>query len=195
MLPPIQRSFGVCAMALVASTVLPGAWALGQTRPGTNPGGYYIGNAGGSNRGGSTGVYVGGYPSGYRRTDGSGYYIGGNVPPGPSQGDLSSPPERFVPPYSGPYPEGPLNRLPARRLPRTAIFHIRVPAGAEVRFDGRKTQQSGTNREFVTPSLSPWKAYTYRIWVHWMDKGRPVDHSRQVTFYAGDNIHLDFRQP
>jgi len=192
MLRPIHRSFGIRVVLLAAFTMFPGAPVLGQTRPGTNPGGYYIGNAGGINRGGATGVYIGGYPSGYQRTDGSGYYIGGNIPPGPSPGNPSNSLESFIPPYS----EGPLNRLPGRQRPRTAAaFHIRVPAGAEVRFDGQKTQQTGTNREFTTPPLRPWKAYTYRIWVHWMDKGQPVDHLRQVTFYAGDNVNLDFRQP
>ncbi len=193
---PIPRSVGVWVVALAAWTVLPGASALGQTRPGTNPGGYYIGNAGGVNRGGATGVYIGGYPSGYQRTNGSGYYIGGNVPPGPSQGDLTSPPESFVPPYSGPSPEGPGNHLGGRRIPNTAaVFHIRVPANAEIRVDGQKTRQTGTNREFFTPPLAPWQAYTYHFWVHWMDKGKPVDQFRQIKFYAGDRINLDFRQP
>lgn len=196
MCQPIQRFLGIGIMALATWTMLPGASALAQVRPGTNPGGYYIGNAGGVNRGGATGVYVGGYPSGYQRTNGSGYYVGGNIPPGPTQGDLTGPHENFVGPYSGPYPQGPGTGVPGRRVASTAaVFHIRVPKEAAIRFDGQKTQQTGTNREFITPPLTPWKAYTYRIWVQWMDKGKPVDQFRQITFYAGDNINLDFRYP
>lgn len=196
MLQPIHRPLGAGGAALAALLALLGSPALGQNRPGTNPGGYYIGNAGGINRGGSTGVYVGGYPSGYQRTDGSGYYVGGNVAGSSTPSDLSSRPENFVPPYYGPYPQGPVNGVPARRMPNTsAVFHLRVPADAEVRFDGQKTQRTGTTREFITPPLRPWTPYSYRIWVHWMDKGKPVDQFKQVTFYAGDDVKLDFRQP
>src|SRR5689334_3204910 len=79
------------------------------------------------------------------------------------------------------------------RLPGQAVdFALTVPADAEVWFDGAKTAQGGSYREFVSPPLRPGHQYSYDIRVRWMDGGREVDRTRRVTFYAGDQVNLDF---
>lgn len=166
---------------------------LGQAPPASGQQGVYVGGySGGNNRGGSTGVYVGGNPASRDRGAAGGYYIGGYPNTSSSPGELylnrggESFPGEGTPPPSAP------SSL-SRNVP--ALLRIRVPAQAEIRFDGQKTAKTGTLREFVTPPLQPWKKYTYQIWVHWNDQGHPVDRLRQVTFRAGDLVKLDFREP
>jgi uncharacterized protein (TIGR03000 family) len=65
--------------------------------------------------------------------------------------------------------------------------------GAEIWFDGTRTTQTGPDREFVSPPLSPEHSYSYDVRVRWSERGREIDQTRHVTFYAGDRILLDFR--
>ena len=75
---------------------------------------------------------------------------------------------------------------------RAAHFAITVTADAEVWFDGAKTTQSGPDREFLSPALRPGQSYSYDVRARWKDGGREVDRTRRVTFYAGDELTLDF---
>ena len=79
------------------------------------------------------------------------------------------------------------------RVPGQVVhFAIMVPADAEVWFDGAKTTQTGPDREFVSPPLRPGHSYSYDVRARWRDGGRAVDRTRRVTFYAGDELTLDF---
>ena len=75
---------------------------------------------------------------------------------------------------------------------RVVHFAITVPADAEVWFDGAKTTQTGPDREFASPPLRPGRSYSYDVRARWKDGGREVDRTRRVTFYAGDELTLDF---
>ena len=57
-------------------------------------------------------------------------------------------------------------------------------------FDGEPTEQSGTDRTFVSPALAPGRECVYRIRVRWDDNGKPVERKRDVTVHAGDRITL-----
>ena len=82
---------------------------------------------------------------------------------------------------------------PGARVPGQAVhFAVMVPADAEVWFDGAKTTQTGPDREFVSPALRPGHSYSYDVRARWRDGGRAVDRTRRVTFYAGDQLELDF---
>jgi uncharacterized protein (TIGR03000 family) len=82
---------------------------------------------------------------------------------------------------------------PGPRAPGKEVhFAIMVPADAEVWFDGAKTTQTGPDREFVSPPLRPGQSYSYDVRARWKDGGRDVDRTRHVTFYAGDELTLDF---
>jgi len=69
-----------------------------------------------------------------------------------------------------------------------------VPPNAEVYFEGTRTQQEGTFREFVSPPLSPGK-YTYDIRVQWMENGVPVVRQRQLEVRPGEQYTLNFLVP
>jgi uncharacterized protein (TIGR03000 family) len=103
-----------------------------------------------------------------------------------------------------------VNRTPVFSYPRTptaeedytygdfqaanmVLINLRVPANAEVSFDGNKTSQSGGFRSFVTPALERGTEYSYEIRARWMNDGKPVEQTRKVNFRAGDRLTLDFR--
>ena len=75
---------------------------------------------------------------------------------------------------------------------RTVLINIQVPANAQVWFDDDATQQSGSERLFVSPRLTPGKMFEYQIRAQWNDNGKKVEQTKRVTFQAGDRIHLNF---
>jgi uncharacterized protein (TIGR03000 family) len=72
------------------------------------------------------------------------------------------------------------------------LINVRVPAGAEVRFDGSKTSQTGGLRWFVTPALVPGRDYSYEIRARWMEAGRAVEETRKINLRAGDRLTINF---
>ena len=72
------------------------------------------------------------------------------------------------------------------------LINVRVPAGAEVRFNASKTSQTGSLRSFVTPALEPGRDYSYEIRARWMEAGRPVEETRKINLRAGDRLTLNF---
>jgi uncharacterized protein (TIGR03000 family) len=73
-----------------------------------------------------------------------------------------------------------------------AMIAVRVPANAELWFDGQKTSQSGQVRQFETPSLDPAQEYAYEIRARWTENGRNVERSRTVSVRAGDRLGVNF---
>jgi len=74
-----------------------------------------------------------------------------------------------------------------------ALIKLRVPANAEVTFDGDKTSQTGALRSFMTPALERGNEYSYEIRARWISEGKPVEKTRKVSFRPGDRLTLDFR--
>ena len=72
--------------------------------------------------------------------------------------------------------------------------HVRlvVPADAEVWFDGTKTSETGTTRDYVSPMLTPGRDYSYEIRVRWIENGQPVEQTRKVSVRAGAVTTVDF---
>jgi uncharacterized protein (TIGR03000 family) len=73
--------------------------------------------------------------------------------------------------------------------------HIEVvppTADAQVLFNGRPTQQTGPDRQFVSPPLNPGQDYRYTIEARWDDGGRPMDETRSVTVRAGESAIVNF---
>jgi uncharacterized protein (TIGR03000 family) len=76
--------------------------------------------------------------------------------------------------------------------PTAAIMDVRVPADAEIWFEGAKTGQSGPKRTFVSPPLEKGQAFTYEIRARWTEGGKPVEQTRQVNVRAGEQVQVDF---
>jgi uncharacterized protein (TIGR03000 family) len=70
-------------------------------------------------------------------------------------------------------------------------IRMSVPSGARVWFDGEATSQTGADREFVSPPLTPGRQYVYHVRVQWDENGKAVERNRDVTVHAGDRINLN----
>jgi uncharacterized protein (TIGR03000 family) len=73
----------------------------------------------------------------------------------------------------------------------TAHVSLRVPAGAEVWFDGGRTRQTGTVRDYVSPPLPAGRTYVYEVRVRWQKDGKPVEQTRRVRVSANARVSLD----
>jgi uncharacterized protein (TIGR03000 family) len=72
---------------------------------------------------------------------------------------------------------------------------VRVPARAELWFDGVRTRQAGAQRLFRSPPLEAGRQYHYTVTARWRQAGRPVERTRQVNVGAGARVLLDFTRP
>jgi uncharacterized protein (TIGR03000 family) len=73
----------------------------------------------------------------------------------------------------------------------SAHVSLRVPAGAAVWFDGNRTRQTGSLREYVSPPLRAGRTYVYDVRVRWDRDGKPVEETRRVRVWANARIDLD----
>lgn len=74
----------------------------------------------------------------------------------------------------------------------SAILTIRVPADAEIWFNGCSTTQGGTLRRFVTPVLADEGIQSYDVRARWTENGKVVERTRRVDVRAGDRLTVDF---
>jgi uncharacterized protein (TIGR03000 family) len=117
--------------------------------------------------------YTGGYGSYAALSTAPSQDRGSSVPPVPSASDVEV--------------SGPLDRPP----PHRAIVRLRLPVTwASVSFDGRKADEYGKRRTYVTPELR--EARTFTVVATWKANGRPVQVSKQVSVDAGQVRTLDF---
>jgi uncharacterized protein (TIGR03000 family) len=96
---------------------------------------------------------------------------------------------------SSPYPSAAVRQGTTAPADTEAHVRLLVPAGAEVWFDGDKTSQTGSVREYVSPPLTPGRNYAYQVRVRWTEDGRPLDQTRKVTVRAGSVTTADFTKP
>jgi uncharacterized protein (TIGR03000 family) len=76
-----------------------------------------------------------------------------------------------------------------------AYVQVVVPANAEIWFDGDKTSQTGSRREFVSPPLDPGTDYAYEIRARWLENGKLVEETRTVTVRGGLRTLVNFIRP
>lgn len=76
------------------------------------------------------------------------------------------------------------------------VLSVRVPeSAAEVLVDGKKTQQTGTDRTFESPPLEAGKGYEYTVTARWVERGQVVEVTKVVSGAPGDVIRVDFGAP
>lgn len=74
-----------------------------------------------------------------------------------------------------------------------ANIRVILPDGnAKVWFDGKATQQTGTDRMFSTPSMANGATGTYRVRASWMQNGREEVQERAITVSPGQTYVIDF---
>lgn len=158
----------VLAAALVGSLA---AGRVAAIPPGGNYTGVYQGGYPGGGSRGERGVYIGGYPGG--GSEGyNGVYQGGRVPDFPETD--------FEAPFFWP-----------RHIDRSvAVLDVRVPAPAQLWFEGKKLTQAGGWHRYVSPPLTAGQRYTYHIRARWTENGKPVEVEREVHVGAGERVRL-----
>jgi len=166
---------GVGLYGLGLGTGLGLGYGLGSASYGL--GGYGLGY-GGYGYGGY-GLGYGGYVPSY-----AGYTAGygGYAAPYVGNGFASVPANPPVNPNANYAPPAQTQQPPAND--NTAHLMVVVPESAELWFNGTKTSVTGTQREFVTPALTPGKNFTYEIKARWMENGRPVEQTQSVQVQA-----------
>jgi len=89
------------------------------------------------------------------------------------------------------YPSGAQQQMPQDS--NAAMIEVRMPADAELLVDGKRTQQTGPTRLFVTPPLTPGKTFTYELTVK--RTGDAVGQTREVQVQPGQRAVVDLTQP
>jgi len=87
-----------------------------------------------------------------------------------------------------------LNVTPAEAGDNRARIHMTVPANATVWVQGYRTTQTGSEREFMSPPLTPGKDYSYDVRVAWKENGAPVERTRTLTVHANEAVNVSFMQ-
>jgi uncharacterized protein (TIGR03000 family) len=73
-----------------------------------------------------------------------------------------------------------------------ASIEIRVPADADLWFDGYKSSQMGPVRKFSTPPLKAGQNYAYDIRARWTVNGAPAEQTRTVVVQPGERARVEF---
>jgi uncharacterized protein (TIGR03000 family) len=185
----MQRFVALAAFGVVALFLAPPMPA------GVRAGGFSIGGIGGIGRiGGIGGIgrigSIGGiggippfslrgwytYPRSYGGWRRESYYPYGGGYSYPSGGNS----------YSAYYP-------PERSVNANAMtIEMHLPDSARVWVEGKLMSQTGPERVFESPTLTPGTDYSYDIRVQWNENGKSVERQRKVTVRAGDQIYLTF---
>ena len=75
----------------------------------------------------------------------------------------------------------------------TASIRVTVPASAKVWIDDKTTTQTGSDRLFESPALTPGRDYSYDITAQWRDQdGKEVTQTRRVNVSANASVRVDF---
>jgi uncharacterized protein (TIGR03000 family) len=93
------------------------------------------------------------------------------------------------------YPEPDIFTTPAPRVASTdttARIIVRLPANAELWFEGQKMTGTGSVREFESPPLTPGQRYTYEVRAQWEDNGKLVKQTQTVGVKARAFVNVDF---
>jgi len=71
-------------------------------------------------------------------------------------------------------------------------INVRVTPSAEIWFEGEKTSQTGSLRQFTSPPIDSDRECTYTIRARWTEGGLEVDRTRRISFHAGDQLTVNF---
>jgi uncharacterized protein (TIGR03000 family) len=72
--------------------------------------------------------------------------------------------------------------------PNAALVVAHLPEDARIWFEDQPTTQTGTLRQFFSPSLAPGQTYHYTVRVEWPEEGQWVSQVHSFPVHAGD-IH------
>jgi uncharacterized protein (TIGR03000 family) len=172
---------GLLSMPLPASAQVLSTWGHPVITLGQTP--YYATSTGQANYPGSDG-FIPGY----------GYYPGdlpGHYPWLDGPETLFDRRKLAPPPWLG-APESMIPPVEELLPPGAARIVVKIPAEAELWFDGARTSQGGSFRRFVTPSLPKGQSLSYTLQVRWRIKGAELTRAQEVAVGPGSNVTVDF---
>src|SRR5262249_36162062 len=76
-----------------------------------------------------------------------------------------------------------------------ALIVVKLPANAELRIGTSATVQTGPERLFISPPLTPGKSYSYQMVAIWKEGGKEKKVTRRVPVKAGETSTVDFTEP
>lgn len=206
-------TFAAAALLWVAAP------AEAQWRGGWGRGGYWGGGYGGYYGRGYSPGYWGGYwgRPGFSLSIGTGGYYPGYAYSWPSYSYYGYSPgyaysypyyystptyytePAYVPSYTAPAvasaAAAPATREASYYAPptdNTARVRVNLPADATLTVAGVQTRQTGSQREFVTPALTPGQDYVYEMTARWTEGGRPVEQTKKVYVRANGSTEASF---
>lgn len=77
----------------------------------------------------------------------------------------------------------------------SAHITVTVPANATVWFDGAATTFTGTERQYITPPLSPGRQYTFWVRARWTERREDMNQLQPVEVTAGSIVYVRFPTP
>jgi uncharacterized protein (TIGR03000 family) len=98
---------------------------------------------------------------------------------------------RVLPAAAAP-PPAPRPAAPPPPAERPVLLTIHVPADARVNIEGVTVAGTGPVRQFRSPPLQPGRDYGYTVSAAWVEDGRPVVRTRQVSVFAGQQALVSF---
>jgi uncharacterized protein (TIGR03000 family) len=117
----------------------------------------------------------------------SGSYIStGNVTPYSAYGTPSTTPSADS--YQAFYPSATVTTPSDSR----AHVTVKVPADAQIWFDGTLTTSTGSVRRYDSPPLTPGSGYGYEVRARWNENGHEVTQTQHVSVTAGAQVQVDF---
>jgi uncharacterized protein (TIGR03000 family) len=119
-------------------------------------------------------------------TDSTYFGSAGDVAPYPADGITSATPSAGG--YQAFYPPATVTTPADTRAHVTA----KVPADAQIWFDGTPTTSTGPVRQFDSPPLTPGSRYGYEVRARWTENGHEVTQTQQVAVTAGAHVQVDF---
>lgn len=96
--------------------------------------------------------------------------------------------------YSGHYHSRYYTSAPSH--PNAAAIDVKLPAKAQLWFQGQQVRQDGPVRFFESPPLEEGKTYAYKVKAVWTDEnGEKVERTRTVQVRTGAYVTLDLSKP
>ena len=75
---------------------------------------------------------------------------------------------------------------------RPTTIRVVVPYSAEVWLEKAKMTQTGMDRAFVLPPLTPGKTHVFSLRATWIENGRAVEQFRVVGIRSGETARVNF---
>ena len=85
--------------------------------------------------------------------------------------------------------------VPTSHLFPEARFEVHVPGDADVWLEGKKTEQTGEVRNFISPPLTPGDSYLYTIRARWQEGGKDVEQVQRLVVHPGSKLNVRFPMP